>query len=99
MAGVELTISGIKCDYCDYRDDSVEFSDYPKWLDKPCPHCGHNLLTETDYYRCLKTYNIVDKYNKVINVLKWLNPRHYWRLIFGDKRKQVTFHKHFTNEK
>lgn len=22
-----------------------------------------------------------------MNVLKWLNPFHYWRLLFGDKRK------------
>lgn len=45
---VELRIKGIKCDApgCNYRDDSVEFSE--AFLDKPCPQCGASLLTEED---------------------------------------------------
>mgnify|MGYP000418363436 CR=1 FL=1 len=41
---------GIKCDSleCDYRDDSVTFENYDDWLNKPCPKCGANLLTEVD---------------------------------------------------
>lgn len=48
---VELSIKGIKCDNpkCDFKDDNVEFKDYAKWLNKPCPKCGKNLLTQTDY--------------------------------------------------
>ncbi len=41
-------ISGIKCDRegCGYADMTVEFADYPKWFDKPCPSCGDPLLTK-----------------------------------------------------
>jgi hypothetical protein len=46
---IELFISGIKCDACDYRDDSVKVEDYPEWVNKPCPKCGANLLTEADF--------------------------------------------------
>lgn len=46
---VELNIHGIQCDACDYSDMSVKVEDYPKWVNKPCPKCGENLLTEADY--------------------------------------------------
>lgn len=44
-------VKGIKCDNpeCDYKDTSVKYEDYPKWVDKPCPCCGSNLLTKHDY--------------------------------------------------
>lgn len=47
---MEISVSGIKCDAegCDYRDDSVTVDTYPEWVDKPCPECGANLLTEAD---------------------------------------------------
>jgi hypothetical protein len=43
--------SGLKCDAkgCDYRDMSVKFEDYPKWINRPCPKCGAPLLTQADY--------------------------------------------------
>ena len=42
---------GIKCDNteCDYLDLSVKFEEYPNWIDKPCPKCGTNLLTQSQY--------------------------------------------------
>lgn len=48
---LELNIGGIKCDNaaCDFRNDNVENKDYKKWLNKPCPKCGENLLTKADY--------------------------------------------------
>ena len=47
---VNTSISGIKCDAdgCDYRDDDVAVEQYNEWLNKPCPMCGANLLTEED---------------------------------------------------
>jgi hypothetical protein len=48
-----LNISGIKCDHCDYSDMEVEAVDYPDWLNRPCPECGENLLTEADYQTVL----------------------------------------------
>lgn len=43
-------VSGLKCDAkdCDYIDEKVKVEDYPLWLNKPCPACGANLLTEAD---------------------------------------------------
>lgn len=47
-------IQGIKCDNkdCDFKDMSVSYEDYPKWINKPCPKCGANLLTVHDYKVC-----------------------------------------------
>lgn len=48
---LELKESGLKCDNteCDWRDDSVVFDNYKEWINKPCPKCGENVLTEEDY--------------------------------------------------
>lgn len=48
---VTTYVQGIKCDNpeCNYKDMSVKYEDYPKWIDKPCPCCGSNLLTKHDY--------------------------------------------------
>jgi len=48
---VELNIHGVKCDNpnCDYSDMSVTVSDYADWVNKPCPKCGENLMTQKDY--------------------------------------------------
>lgn len=55
MEHVQLNISGIQCDNenCDYREMDVKLEDYPQWLNKPCPKCGENLLTEDDYNETL----------------------------------------------
>ena len=87
----EFKISGIKCDtpHCNWRDDDVQFADYPQFIDKPCPVCNSNLLTEQDYIKCLKMYRIVDRANKISNMLKWLNPKHYYRLITKTTEPEV----------
>lgn len=48
---LELRILGIKCDAsgCDFRDETVQVAHYEQWLNKPCPKCGANLLTQADY--------------------------------------------------
>lgn len=45
---LRIQIRGIKCDNpnCDFSDMTVKYEDYDKWLNKPCPKCGHNLLTK-----------------------------------------------------
>lgn len=42
---------GIQCDNpkCDFRDNTVKLDELEKWLNKPCPKCGENLLTEEDF--------------------------------------------------
>lgn len=52
---IEMKNGGIKCDnpYCNFRDDSAKVEDCKQWLNKPCPKCGQNLLTEKDYLNTL----------------------------------------------
>ena len=59
---LSVNIKGIKCDNpdCDYKDMEVPFSDYTNWLNKPCPKCGKNLLTEQDYQMCKVMLNLAD---------------------------------------
>lgn len=51
MEAMFMEISGIQCDNknCDFIDKSVKMEEYDEWLNKPCPKCGANLLTEEDY--------------------------------------------------
>lgn len=50
----ELTIDGIKCDnpVCDWSDKSVKSeAEMSLFLNKPCPKCGQNVLTDDDWER------------------------------------------------
>ena len=96
---MEVNITGLKCDHCDYRDDTVQFHEYAERINSKCPECGNNLLTEEEFHDCLRIYARVRIINKIGNVLKWINPFHYWRLVFGDNREIVIFSKKYTNEK
>lgn len=65
MKAVEYKIGGIKCDNpkCDFKDMNAKFEDYPLWLNKPCPKCGWNLLTQEDLNTTktlLKLVNIIN---------------------------------------
>lgn len=72
---ITTRIQGIKCDNknCDFRDMSVPYEDYPKWINRPCPKCGANLLTMHDYKVCRtvmalsKLFNNVDVPEKAID--------------------------------
>lgn len=92
-----IKISGLKCDYCDYRDDSVPYSDYPASIGKPCPKCGESLLTQEEYEDCEKLIRKVASIERFLSYLRWLNPIHYWRLVFGDKRNEKTLTIPFPN--
>jgi RNA polymerase subunit RPABC4/transcription elongation factor Spt4 len=61
-----LEINGIKCDCCDYKDSDVGIQDYNKWLNKSCPICGSNLLTQADYEMVKKLVVLVDTQNSNI---------------------------------
>jgi len=62
---IEITESGIQCDSCDWTDVTVKFADFDHWLNKPCPKCGANLLTEEDYLNAKKTMAMVDYVNSL----------------------------------
>jgi len=82
---IKENIVGIKCDHCDWSDMSFEWIDInatiKEYLNKPCPKCGHSLLTKSDAYNVLKISNAVNKINKFLNkilpnfVLKWLETK------------------------
>lgn len=52
---MEIKIEGIKCDNteCGWSDMSVKFEDYYDWLNRPCPNCSQNILTEENYIETL----------------------------------------------
>lgn len=51
IALVQFGVRGIACDHprCDYADPTVELEDFPEWINRPCPKCGTNLLTQEDF--------------------------------------------------
>lgn len=64
---LELNIHGIKCDnpHCDYNDMTVRVENYDKWLNKPCPKCGENLLTEKDYESVKMIMSLTENINNI----------------------------------
>lgn len=61
---------GIKCDNvnCDFVDETVLISDYKEWLNKPCPKCGCNLLTQEDYDAVMLIMDICNEIPEEYNV-------------------------------
>lgn len=72
---VDMIIKGIKCDNpnCDFVDMDIPFEDYDNWLNKPCPKCGANLLTQKDYDAC----KIMMKISGFLNLLPTLPGRKF----------------------
>ena len=64
-------MGGIKCDNpsCTYVNEAVTITDSPDWINRPCPLCGENLLTEKAYIafqNMLKTIQFINKAGKII---------------------------------
>ena len=59
---MEVTEGGIQCDNpsCDWEDETVTFENSKEWINRPCPKCGENLLTEEDYHRSEVLHATVD---------------------------------------
>lgn len=64
---IDIEIGGIKCDApnCHYHDDSIKLENYRDWVNKPCPKCGANLLTEA----CNKQVLTFVKFAKIMNII------------------------------
>jgi hypothetical protein len=79
-----VRIGGIRCDNtnCDYLNEAVPLSEYPKWINKPCPKCGENLLTEKDFKDTLRIYKVFN--NPIVKFL--LQPFH------AGKRTRLNIH-------
>lgn len=76
-------VHGIKCDTknCGYSDMTVPSSDYKNWLNKPCPKCSGNLLTQQDYDTVLQMEKISEL--KIIKFLTFVEVK--VRKLFGLK--------------
>lgn len=63
-----LNVKGIKCDNkeCDYAEPNVSPTDYGEWLNKPCPKCGANLLTQKDYDTVTAMANFINTINRLL---------------------------------
>jgi len=65
-------IKGLKCDNpeCDYKDEDIPGSDYEQYINKPCPDCGENLLTQDDYDKVQKIQQSVMDLNSLFGDMK-----------------------------
>ena len=77
-------VRGIKCDTvgCNWHDDDVSVNDYQIWLNKPCPVCSGNLLTQKDFDTVVRTIVISKKLDRWCN--KWLPEFLLRRLDAGE---------------
>lgn len=75
-----------KCDYKEKNTKSNPDTDYKKYLNRPCPKCGENLLTKKDY---------ID-YINMLKVINWINKYFGWIGIFIPKKdyKSISIHVH-----
>lgn len=48
---IEYKETGLKCDNpeCGWKDETIPFEETEQWVNKPCPQCGQNVLTQEDY--------------------------------------------------
>lgn len=51
-----------------------------EYLNKPCPDCGENLLTEDDYIQNLH----------MIKIINWMNKYFSWIMFFVPKSKKIS---------
>lgn len=65
---LELQVLGIKCDNenCDYKNEDVKVGEFDEWLNKPCPECGENLLTEADLKAMKFLLKITNFLNRIL---------------------------------
>jgi DNA-directed RNA polymerase subunit RPC12/RpoP len=96
---IGINISGIKCDYCDYRKDDVKFEEYENYLHINCPKCGKPLLTENDYNISKKLIRKFERLNLILNFLQYLSPFYYIRKLFKIKYKYSTLKFNFKHKK
>lgn len=76
---INYDIRGIKCDACDWKDENISLSNYKHYVNCPCPKCGANILTETDF----KTTNNIVLMSKIINVFAF--PIHFPLYLISKK--------------
>lgn len=74
----------VVCDHvnCSYvvpnptGDPNIQIDSF---LNKPCPYCGSNLLTQED----------LDQYLKMMRAINWINKWFSWLTIFKSKKNKT----------
>lgn len=58
---------GIVCDNpnCDFKDADASFETFGEYLNKPCPKCGDNLLTQQDYDNAMLVWKSIQWINSL----------------------------------
>jgi hypothetical protein len=62
---VQYELNGLRCDECDWKDETIPLDDYEKWLDKPCPKCGAIVLTHEQLGYLYMMIEIADVMNEL----------------------------------
>lgn len=67
MKNIECIGSGLICDNpkCDWEDKTITFEELGKHLNRKCPKCGENVLTEEDYETVKKLHKSMDFVNSL----------------------------------
>lgn len=79
----------IECDNpkCDYKIDNPSgdvHTDCSEYINRACPKCGSNLLTQKDY----------DNYANMIRTMNWINKWFSWIMFFIPNPKYKTAEVH-----
>jgi len=64
---IDVVGGGLKCDNikCDWKDETIPFSDFKNWVNKPCPKCGENVLNLEDYNATILFLKITNTINEL----------------------------------
>lgn len=86
---VEIKGGGLICDNpkCDFEDATIKIDDYAKAINKFCPRCGENLLTQQDF----------EDFTAMYQKLKILAKSVPHDENSSEERKTVYFHTHNGN--
>lgn len=76
-------LGGLKCDKpgCGYRNEDIPVNEYADWINRPCPLCGSNLLTEADYKSFMKVLSVINFINSLFSHL----PKSLQKRLGADK--------------
>jgi len=62
---------GIKCDFCDFKNENIRGEEYFSYVNKPCPICGKALLTVEDFEVAIKIEELFENpiFAKIMRVV------------------------------
>lgn len=87
-----MKIKGLKCDNpgCNYRDDTILREEYEKYINHPCPLCGHPILTQADYDALIDIEKIEN--NPIIKFIKIIENNPTIKHFFPSKKIIIKMH-------